>query len=215
MSLFESRYFYTYNGERSRPYLTARGAARAAFDEIDDHPFADGYRVAVNGSVGVKKTRKDALRRAQNLLWRRPVGDTIRAEAVKERSDGSGFNVLDKVYLRQAKVAPPVKDTPGPVGLDRVEGYIEATFKRARWAGDGVCKPNSDHATFSAVDYFDTEANMVAMKNTFLANVEFFDIKYIILFDRIYFANGSSAHYTGVFHSHIHVSINTVGPSAC
>lgn len=201
--MFDTRYFFIYAATRSKEYLTASGAVRDGAEKVNDHPHADGWRVSVVGqNDGVLRPDfRKARARAVELLQNRPIGDTIRMECVK---DGA---VIDSVRFRKALKVPAVKDTPGPIGLDRVEGYIESTYKNARWAGDCVCKPDSDHADCAAVDYFDTDANMVKMRDALLRDSDYFNIKYIILFDRIWFPGGSSSHHDGTFHAHIHVSV--------
>ena len=213
MSIFNDRYLYVFNSKASKDYISLISATSAGGQRLrkDDEPEDIRYRVYVEGeNAGVRRVYFDALTRARQLLRTQPVGKTVVLARV--RPDDS---VTGKVKFRHVLRKPPVADTPGPLGIDRVIGYIESTFKKARFAGQCVCKPNSDHARCSAVDYFDTHDNMVKMKNALLANAKFFDIKYVILFDRIYFADGHSEHYDGVFHSHIHVSVNQVGQSAC
>ena len=210
MSLFNKRFIFIYAATRSREFLTASGAVREGFKKVDK-PWIDGWRVAIDSTVGItRKDPRDVRKRAVHLLTNRPVGTTVRIEALNKDK------VVDRVRFRQALVKPPVKPTPGPIGLDRVEGFIESEYKNARWAGDCVCKPDSDHKDCAAVDYFDTEENMVRMKNDLLSAPDYFDIKYIILFDRLWKPDGSSQPHTGTFHAHVHVSVNGGVPnSAC
>lgn len=206
--MFNRRFIFIFAATRSREYLTAGGAVRDGFKKVDK-PWVDGWRVAVDDTVGIiRKDPRATRKRAIQLLENRPVGTTVRIEAINDDE------VVGRVRFRQALVKPPVKDTRGPRGLDRVEGFIEFKYKDARWAGDCVCKPDSDHRDCAAVDYFDTEENMVKQKNDLLASPEYFDIKYIILFDRLWKPDGSSQPHTGTFHAHIHVSVNGGVPNA-
>ena len=57
---------------------------------------------------------------------------------------------------------------------------------------------------------------MVRIRDYLLDNAEYFDIKYIILFNRIWYRDGSSAYYSGDYHTHIHISVeHGVNGSAC
>jgi len=206
-------YLFVHNKKASKEFdnvtkVTAAGAALI-------HGIGLGYRVHVEGqNVGRERRFIDALRRARELLPKLPTGTTVTIEAVTK--DGVE---TDQVRFRKVEHLPREKDTRGSEGLDRVEGFIEQFFHQARFAGDCVCKPNSDHAFCAAVDYFDTTERMEEMRDLLLSNAEYFDIKYVILFDRIWFVrdDGSvySEHYGLIYHNHIHISVNTRGESAC
>lgn len=208
MSLFSTRFIYTYQKDRSKEFMTASGAVREGAEKVNDHPFSDSFRVSLDGNEGIKRDFKGAKQRAVQLLDKKPIGSVVKIECIKDEE------VLDTVRFRKVLIGPPVKDTRGPVGLDRVEGWIEFRYPKARFAGDCVCKPNSDHADCAAVDYFDSEDNMLGMLNDVLADADYFNLKYAILFDRIYFPGGSSKDYDGIYHAHIHVSVTGGTPNA-
>jgi len=209
MSLFDTKYLYIHNNRTSRSYIRLRAAVREGVQKLPKRDWLE-YRANAGANKGILRNLDGAEKRARELLKTRPIGTTIEIEAVKDKKE-----VVDRVKFRKTKDAPDVKPTPGNLYLDRVEGYIEEAFPRARWAGDCVCKPDSDHAMCRAVDYFDSSENMVKMRNALLAEESYFGINYIILFDRIWYANGSSANYGGVYHSHIHVSVQGEGKNAC
>jgi hypothetical protein len=197
--VFEVKYVFTRDREQSKEFATAGGAVRTGADKVFGPHLT--YRVHLEGNEGRERGFLDARKRAKDLLDSKPLGTVVFLDAFR-----SGQRV-DRVRFRKVQDQPPVADTRGPAGLDRVEGYIRASFPKARFAGDCVCKPNSDHADCAAVDYFDTAENMARMRDFLLANAEYFQIKYVILFDRIWFSDGSSRAYTGTYHSHIHVSV--------
>jgi hypothetical protein len=209
MSLFSTKYLFIHNNRTSRDYIRLRAAVREGAQKLPKRDWLE-YRANAGDNKGVLKSLNGAEERARYLLKHRPIGTTVQIEAVKDKKE-----VVDRVKYRKTKDTPDVKPTPGNLYLDRVEGYIEEAFPRARWAGDCVCKPNSDHAFCRAVDYFDSSENMVKMRNALLAEADYFNIEYIILFDRIWYRNGGSAHYSGVYHAHIHVSVGGQGVSAC
>jgi len=202
---FDADFIYTYDGDRSQEYTAAGVAVRAGAEKVKEHPFAK-FRVATEANKGTLRDFLDARRRAVEVVAGRPIGTVVRLEAVKDDK------VIDVVRFRKVAGNPPVADTRGPEGLDRVEGMIRAEFPNARWAGDCVCKPDSDHADCAAVDYFDSQARMVAIRLRLMQDPAYFHLKYIILFDRIYFFDTAgnftgSQDYDGVFHSHIHISV--------
>lgn len=208
MGFFDPKYRYIHNNKNSRDYFTIRGCVRDGSKLLPAWPSLS-YRVNTPTNQGVLRSFDAAVKRAKELLRSRPIGTDITLQAVREPEN----DVVDQVRFRKT-LKLPVKDTRGPIGLDRVEGYIEEVFSHARFAGDCVCKPDSDHADCAAVDYFDTDANMIRMRNTILSRPDYFDLKYVILFDRIWFPNGSSQDYTGIYHSHIHVSVTGGTPGA-
>lgn len=210
---FEPDFLYTYQGSRSAEFQSAGVAVRAGAEKVRDHPFAK-FRARTQDNTGVLRDFLDARRRAVNLLAGRPIGTQVFLEAVKDVASGTDvqLKVIDKVVFRKVSGTPPVADTRGPIGLDRVEGFVKAEFPKARFAGDCVCKPNSDHADCAAVDYFDTAENMRNMRIRLSQNADYFRLKYLILFDRIYTfdtsGNFTGDHdYSGTFHSHVHISV--------
>lgn len=207
--LFSTTYLFIHNNRPSRNYVRLRAAVREGVKKLPKREWLE-YRTSAGSNKGILRDLKGAEARARELLKKRPIGTTIEIEAVKDKKE-----VVDRVKFRKTQSSPDLKPTPGNVYLDRVEGYIEEAFPRARWAGDCVCKPNSDHAFCRAVDYFDSAENMVKIRTAMLAEHEYFGITYVILFDRIWYPSGSSAYYSGVYHSHVHVSVGGQGVSAC
>ena len=210
--LLDPKYSFVYKQERfdsaSVIKITSRG--------MNKIKGAGDYRLVIDGEPGRRRTFFDAKARLRSVLrGMRPGQYDVRVE----RLSGPNAVVVDKVRFFKTRPAAPVQDTPGPIGLDRVEGFIESKYRGARFAGDCVCKPDSDHRDCAAVDYFDTVSNMTAMREDLMADPAYFHLKYIILFDRIYFFDlaghfTGSENYTGVFHSHIHVSVYGGAPGA-
>lgn len=210
--MFETKYVYTLDQEQSKEFATPGGAVRTGADKVFGPHLT--YRTNLHGNVGFERPFLEARKRAIKLLESKPLGTVVFLDAFR-----SGQRV-DRVRFRKVQEAPPVADTRGPIGLDRVEGYIRQKFPKARFAGDCVCKP-LDHGDCAAVDYFDTAENMDRMRRELSADAAYFHIKYLILFDRIYFFDTAgdlteSAAYGGDYHSHIHVSVyGGIYRSAC
>lgn len=205
---FPPEYVYIHDGDRSEffPSAGVAGRAGAALLRPDAHPNAL-YRIVVDGEERRQKDFVEARRQAVAVVAARPAGSNVALQSVRKTGE-----VIDQVRFRKVPGVPPVKDSRGVEGIDRVEGAIEDKFPAARFAGDCVCKPDSDHRDCAAVDYFDTSANMVKMRLMLMDNAAYFHLKYIILFDRIYFFDTTgtftgSQDYTGTFHAHIHVSV--------
>jgi hypothetical protein len=216
MSIFEDKYLFIHDGKRSKDYISLILATRAGAAKVKAVSEDVFYRTFIVGqNEGTPRDYFGAVTRARQLLRVRPVGETIAIARVRASTD----QTLEVVKFRHTLRQPPVADTRGSISLDRVEGYVRVEFPKARFAGDCVCKPDSDHAFCAAVDYFDTEANMVAMRTAFLQNADYFGTMYVILFDRIYFPTGNgtfrSEAYHGDFHSHVHVSVAPRGENAC
>lgn len=202
------KYVFVHDGKRShREYLTARGCVSHGAAQVKRDADWILYHVGEEGEkVGPPRTLAAAKTRARGLLRNKPLGNTIRIAAKKSNE------VVDTVYFHKVRSQPPVKDGPGVEGIDRAEAYVRANFPHARFAGDCVCKTttsgsHSDHADCAAVDYFDSWENMSKMKNEFLSNAAYYHTKYVILGQTIYFATGSTQHYTGEYHSHVHLSV--------
>lgn len=205
-----TKFMFIHNGDKSKEYMLARNCIRAGAAKVRRDADWITYHVGLEGhNVGIARTFKGAKSRAKNLLRTKPLGNTIRIAAKK---NGEGQPV-DTVYFHKVDTMPPVHDGPGVLGIDRAEAYVKNTFPHARFAGDCVCKSttsggHSDHADCAAVDYFDSWENMGKMKNEFINHADYYNTKYVILADRIYFPGGRSEHYSGVYHSHMHLSVN-------
>jgi hypothetical protein len=111
-------------------------------------------------------------------------------------------------------------DTSGVDGIDKWCGLLKSegfTDDRTfRYAGICVCKPGSDHKDCAAVDNFDTADRMRAELQLALKYRDYINLKYCILFDRIYFRDGSVRVHTGTYHSHLHTSVyGGIFNSAC
>lgn len=211
--MFDPKFVFIRDQEKSKEYLTAGGAVRAGADKV--YGPHRTYRVHLEGNVGIDRPEfKGARARAIDLVRDKPTGTVVYFDALKQ-----GI-LVDRVKFRKTEGFPPEADTRGPIGLDRVEGFIRAAFPDARFAGDCVCKP-LDHGDCAAVDYFDTVEEMTQMRDALMGQPSYFRIKYIILFDRIYFFNEDGSFdggysYTGQYHSHIHVSVyDGISRSAC
>lgn len=210
--MFDPKFVFIRDQERSREYLFAPSAVRAGAAKVEG-PYLD-YRVHLDGNTGVKRPFAAAKRRAVELLTSKPVGTVVYLDVF--RSDVR----VDRVRFRKADSQPPVADTRGPLGLDRVEGYVRLAYPKARFAGDCVCKP-LDHGDCAAVDYFDTSENMANLRDELISAAAYFHLKYLILFDRIYFFDTagnltSVQRYGGQYHAHIHISVyGGIYRSAC
>jgi hypothetical protein len=219
MTIFRTVYAYVFEQQRSRFYATVRAVVRVAMQKVD-YKWAAYYRVGLEGeSLGVKRTKGEAAKRARGLLKSKPVGTSVIVRAYHKTDE-----VIGAVKIRKATKKPVVPNGRGVEGIDRFEWFVKVNFPKARFAGDCVCKTtvsggHSDHADCAAVDYFDTWANMSAMRDAAFRYQDWFHTKYAILGDRIYFPSGTgsrSEHYSGVYHPHLHLSVNGgVYRSAC
>jgi hypothetical protein len=166
-----------------------------------------GYRVNVDDRVGEVKSFADAKVRAQAALESKPIGTTVRLQAVVK----STLKVKDRVNFKKIR-DNPIVNTPGVEGIDRFVGWIEAHKSpgdNVRYAGICVCKHPSDHADCAAVDVFATNTFMKRMKAEALRNPQFYHTKYVILFKEICFPDpGQCQPYFGDTHYHVHLSVN-------
>ena len=209
MSLFEPKYLFIDDNFTSKDYTLARTAVRNGAKRLPNKP-EHVLRVGTENFPGkIVRDMRRARAVATRLVKEKPFGTDIRIREFRQTG-----TLVDQVRFRKTKAAK-LADTPGNVYLDRTEGAIRANFPNARWAGDCVCKPNSDHAKCRAVDYFDSEANMIKARDIILKNKDYFNYTYVILFDRIWFGPGDSLPYNGVYHSHYHISVGGEDHSAC
>ena len=212
--MFEIRYKFVHEGKHSRDYLRARSCVREGA-KIVERKWDAKYRVGVVGqNLGMPREFEAAVDRARFLLRERPIGTTVVIQRL--RSDNN--SPAETVKFRKVTVRPPVANTEGVEGIDRAVGWIEANKKRSdrvRYAGICVCKPDSDHADCAALDIFATDSFMRRMKAEFLANPSWYHTKYVILYREICFpAPGRCGPYFGVFHAHVHLSVNGGHPNA-
>lgn len=210
MDLFEPKFLYIHNNRASRNYSSAKSAVRRGAARLPNKP-EHVLRVGTEHFDGViVPNMRRAKQVAVRLVKEKPLGTDIRIRELRK----DGKDLVDQVRFRRTEKRP-VQDTPGNEYLDRVEGAVELMFPRARWAGDCVCKPSSDHASCRAVDYFDSLENMVRMRDMILRYKAYFNYTYVILFDKIWFGPGDWAPYHGTYHSHVHVSVGGTSHSAC
>lgn len=178
---------------------------------------------------GTLRRARGLLRdRGESYVIRRKGGDVSSARDLAATMDrletllrtskvGEQFNVLGRFDLGPVMVRI-VEDTPPPdtsvCGIQAVKvfaGFVRDRWPDARFAGSCVCKHTSgttwsDHAYGAAIDYFDSWANMEAMRDFAVANFEPLEVRYVILADRIWSRLGGWSNYGGSYHSHIHVS---------
>jgi len=213
--MFDTKYLYIYNEDRSKEYETVRFCINAGANEIKKD-WEIKYRVGVAGeNLGMPRDFQPAKDRAKSLLRYKPSGVTI----VMERLDTSNQPV-DKVRFRKVTVKPPVATTEGVLGIDRMVGWVNQESRAGRldgvrYAGICVCKPDSDHKDCAAVDIFATWASMDKIEKEFWSKPDYYNAKYSILRSTIRFYQ-SAQHYTGDYHAHNHLSVNGGKPgSAC
>jgi hypothetical protein len=83
-------------------------------------PWDAKYRVGVaDENLGMPRDFAGAKTRAKELLRKRPSGVTI----VMERLTSDG-EVADKVRFRKITVKPPLPNTEGVEGIDRIVGWV-------------------------------------------------------------------------------------------
>lgn len=208
------RHYYVFNGKRSRGYLTARGCVRTGARKVKGAKWLR-YRVSFNGTAGIRRKYRPARERATDLLRSKPVGSTVRFKAVRGEDEVVGITVF-----RKATKAPPVPDTEGVLGIDRIVGWVNAEaragrLKGVRYAGICVCKPNSDHRDCAAVDIFADWDSMEKIEREFWSKPDYYNSKYSILGRTIRYINSAQPYY-GDYHAHNHLSVNGGRPgSAC
>lgn len=212
-----TRYVYLYGSSHSKEFRRARRCVAKGMAAVRREADWISYRVGIEGqNLGRQRSWLSAKSRAADLLKSKPIGVTIRVVAVKK--DGT---VVDIVRFRKIAAEPPVKDGPGVVGIDRFESWVRRTYPGARFAGNCVCKSttsgsHSDHADCAATDWFGTWAQMTAMKDEALRNADYYHTKYVILGSLIYFPGQRPHSYSGVYHSHLHLSVTGgIYNSAC
>lgn len=165
-----------------------------------------GEEFVIHRKGGEASTPRDlsgTVERLKALLAKEPVGETY---IVRGRLDH------DPVTVRVIEDAPPpAEDICGIPAVKEFAGWVREKWPKARFAGSCVCKYSSgttwsDHAYGAAIDYFDTWADMEAMRDFAIANAHALGVKYVILGDRIWSALGGWSNYGGSYHYHVHVS---------
>lgn len=206
------QYLYIHDRRKSREYENVQISINAGAEKVHRDAERFTYHVAVAGDeFGAPRDFPHAKDRALELRKQLGTGKNVLL-GVKERGHGSALDVVKFVEVR----ADEIIDGPGVAGVDRFMSHVQSKFPKARYAGACVCKSDSDHADCAAVDYFDTYTNMDAMRRETLSRPDYYNTKYVILKDRIYFADGSSRYYSGVYHTHIHFSCyGGIPNSAC
>jgi hypothetical protein len=214
--LFDTKYLYIHDENRSKEFSVVRTCVNVGADEIK-RPWDVKYRVGIAGeNVGIPLEIAAAKERARDLLRKRPIGDTIVLQRLRSDND----SVADQVRFRKVTKKPPVASTEGVLGIDRMCGWVNAEaragrLKGVRYAGICVCKPDSDHADCAAVDIFAEWASMEKIENEFWSKPDYYNAKYSILGSTIRFF-GHAEHYGGVYHAHNHLSVTGGVPgSAC
>ena len=213
--MLDTKFVFIHDEDRSKEYGLVRTCVNAGAATIKK-PWDAKYRVGVaDENLGMPRDFAGAKTRAKELLRKRPSGVTI----VMERLTSDG-EVADKVRFRKITVKPPVPNTEGVEGIDRIVGWVnqearEGRLKGVRYAGICVCKPNSDHADCAAVDIFATWESMEKIQREMWRDPHYYHTKYTIL-GRVITFFGHSDPYTGDFHAHIHISVNGgINNSAC
>ena len=209
------KFVYTFEKEDSREYANLRTVVREGAKRILSDNAAVRYRVGVNGTTGILRGFEEAKERARYFIKNKPLGAVVRMQAV--RADNKVIGAIRWFKVDDA----PIADTPGVLGIDRWAGYLNANFVgngTFRYAGICVCKPSSDHRDCAACDNFDTRANMEKQRDEAIARADYYQSKYLILFDKIYAAAYGFAPrpHTGEYHTHVHLSVfGGITGSAC
>src|SRR3989304_2019622 len=101
--MFDNRFTFVHDSERSREYRRARYAVRDGVALVAaEESASDRYRVDVNDGEGMLRDRTGATERATYLLRTEPLGTTV---AVLRVRDG---RVTDRARFRRSPTAPPV-----------------------------------------------------------------------------------------------------------
>jgi hypothetical protein len=211
--LYPDAYIFIYDQRASKPFVFPSGAVRKGAAKIQ----GDGrlYTVSLEGEASRRKLSfKDAKAKVKRLLVNYPNHKvTMRAFLSGDSQD----LLIDHVRFARISTEPPLKDTPGVLGIDRFVTWLESEVEQGRltsrsYAGICVCKStssggHSDHADCAAIDVFGTNHDMEVMRDTAIREADYFNTKYAILFQEIWFPDGSSRPYTGQFHAHLHLSV--------
>ena len=213
--MLDTKFIYIHDQDRSKEYELARFCVGAGAREIK-RDWDVKYRVGISGqNFGIPRDFDPAKKRTKYLLVNRPSGVTV----VMERLDKDNKPV-DRTRFRKITVKPPVPQTEGVEGIDRIVGWVNqearaGRLKGVRYAGICVCKPNSDHRDCAAVDIFATWDSMEKIEREFWRDPQYYHAKYSILGRQIRFY-GHSEYYSGDYHAHNHLSVNGgVYGSAC
>lgn len=214
LSIFQTTYGFIYNNKLQE--RVRRGAAvRDGMDKL--RAPGRGYRVGVESksaggyTEGVVKEFDEAKARAEHLLRAFP---TRKVRVVAIGSDGTKLDQARFVVLR--KTPDPAGDVRLCEGCRRFIGWVEqerkaGRLKGVRYAGGCVCKHttsggHSDHADCAAIDIFAENQSMERIRDVAMANAEFFNLKYVILYQTIWFPGQGPRPYSGVYHAHDHLS---------
>ena len=197
------KYLYVFNRVKSREFDDVGRSIAVGAALVKREADWITYHVGVEGeNIGRARPFPEAKDRAEELRRKLGVGKRV---ILASKANGKG-SILEQVKFLEVLPVDEVPDGPGVEGIDRFEAFVRSHFPNARWAGTCVCKPDSDHADCAATDWFDTYANMAKMVAEVRANPSHYRMKYAILKDRIYFPDGTSRYYSGVYHTHVHFS---------
>lgn len=209
--VFGYKWIFFHNNEKSKEYSLLSSCTYRGMERI--RGVGREYAISMDGgfTFGVRRDNVAETRvRVRELIRdnpnRRPI---VRAYEGEQRVDQVKFVTLSTI--------PPVRDTEGVEGIDRIVGWIESEVRQGRlkdrsYAGICVCKTtssgqHSDHADCAAIDIFGSNATMETIRDTVYAESDYFRMKYIILYNRIWFPNEGAKLYTGTYHDHVHISV--------
>lgn len=212
MSLFSTTYVFLHDDKRSQEFrllgtCVSRGAEKV---RAPSRAYAVGLE-GMDGARARKRNFTDAKERVRHLM------KTFPTQKVVMEAYGTDGSRLDRVRFVTLSKKPPVADTPGVEGIDRIVGWIEREVKEGRltsrrYAGICVCKHtssggHSDHADCAAIDIFASDHDMKAIRDMMIVESDYFRIKYHILYGTIYFPGQGMEPYHGDYHLHNHISV--------
>lgn len=148
------------------------------------------------------RTLADTMDRLKVLLEKAPIGDQF---AVR------GVMAEDPVNIRKIDVWPQPADTPGTPPVDQFVAILNERWPTWRNGGIAVCKYSSpgvwsDHAYAAAIDVFDSNSHMEAIRDFAIAHAAELKVRYVILYNKIWVRNSGWKSYSGNWHGHVHIS---------
>lgn len=211
MSLFSTTYVFLHDDEKSKEFALIGSCVSRGAEKVRAPSRTYSVGLDVVNERARKRDFKDAKERVRYLMKRFP------SHKVVMEAYGSDGSKLDRVRFVTLESAPPVANSPGVEGIDRIVGWIEREVREGRlttrrYAGICVCKHtssggHSDHADCAAIDIFASDHDMKAIRDMMIAEAEYFKVKYHILYSTIYFPGQGMKPYSGSYHLHNHISV--------
>lgn len=218
MAFFTFTFLFIHDSVKSRQFNGLRQCIKKGANKLVAAPEGQQRKYAIS----IDKGQNWGLKRDSLNVTRERVKSIMEnhrdAEVWLAAFTGDEYkDLLDKVRFRTLSKYPPKQDTPGVAGIDKIVGWIEREVSEGRltsrrYAGICVCKTtssgsHSDHADCAAIDMFGTNKDMERIRDQVLKESVYFNTKYVILYDRIWFPSGYNKPYTGTWHGHVHISV--------